>query len=438
MVESFLKFVTSQGLFSHDDKILLAVSGGVDSMAMAQLFLNAGIHFSIAHVNYNLRGNHSIADRDFVKNWGESHGLQVYIKEVEPNAYDESGSIQMRAREIRYAFFEHLLNDLNYTKLATAHHLNDSIETILLNVVRGTGPQGLKGIPIKRERVIRPMMFANRVQILEYAKLYNVKWREDGSNAKIDYQRNFIRNKIAPLLKELNPSMDETFKDTLLRFEATAELVSDRKQQILNDHLKKVKNTYVLDTDWVKDDKVSLLMLSEIFSEYGLKFKTAKDLHKCILDQNSGKVFVAEDNIINIDRKKILIKKNIDLEHSRIIESDEHLVKFRQLTLDINTIENWTLSADLNIAMFDLATVKWPLTLRSWKQGDKFVPFGMKGSKLISDFLIDQKIALANKSDILVLVSGNEICWVVGYRISDKFKITKETNCVLKISVSHA
>ncbi len=439
MVESLLKFVTSQSLFSHDDKLLLAVSGGVDSMVMAQLFANAGIEFSIAHVNYNLRGRHSIGDKDFVKNWADCNHVPVYVREVQEDEYEISGSIQVRAREIRYTFFQSLMSERGYTKVATAHHLNDAFETIMLNLVRGSGPRGLKGIPIKRDEIIRPMMFASREDIMNYAKTYNIKWREDASNSKIDYHRNFIRKEIAPRLKELNPSLENTFKDTLLRLEATSELVVARKQEILNQYVKEGQGVKVIVTDWVQDDKISLLILSEILSDYGLNFKVCKDVHACVLSNKVGKMFYGADVEINVDRDSLIVKAS---ENERVamrigVEQEEINLCGQSLSLERLT-EHWEISVDLSKALLNYESLQWPLTLRTWEKGDRFTPFGMKGSKLVSDFLIDNKVPVSLKSKVLVLISGGEICWVMGYRISDKFKVTKQTNSVLKMTISHA
>ena len=439
MVESLLKFVTSQGLFSHDDKILLAVSGGVDSMVMAQLFLNAGIHFSIAHVNYNLRGKHSIGDREFVRKWGQAHDVMVHVREVTSDEYDPLGSIQIRAREIRYDFFEGLIHESGYTKVATAHHINDAFETVMLNLVRGSGPRGLKGIPIKRDRVIRPMMFASRADIMDYAQTYNIKWREDASNAKIDYHRNFIRKEIAPRLKELNPALENTFRDTLLRLEATSELVMGRKAEILRKHSKESNGVRMLATSWLEDNKIGLLLLSEILSDYGLNFKVTKDVHRCILDGEVGKLFYGTSVVVNLDREQLIITPDLDGAVAVDVTPDQSEVAIGQRTLHLERLhQEWKLCNDENVGMLDYDLLKWPLKLRTWRQGDRFAPMGMKGTKLVSDFLIDQKVPLALKNDVLVLESTGDICWVVGYRISDKFKVTSQSSSVYKISINHA
>ncbi|WP_258104767.1 tRNA lysidine(34) synthetase TilS [Marinoscillum sp. MHG1-6] len=436
MVESLLKFITKENLFSQEDELLLAVSGGIDSMVMAQLFLNAGIPFSIAHVNYNLRGDDSVRDRDFVVDWAKAHDVMVYVKEVDADAYDTNESIQMVARKIRYEFFESLMADHGYTRLATAHHLNDSIETVLLNLIKGTGPKGFRGIPVKNGYIIRPLMFANRDQIKKYAEQYNVEWREDSSNSKVDYQRNHIRHNVSPVLKEINPSILETFQDTLVRMEGAIELLESTAMDIRASHMKMDNGYEELGTNWVSNDKKSLLILSEILSDYQMNFRQIQDLYSCVLDGQSGKMFSSQTHSLNVDREKLIIKplasELSDVEV--LVYEGESIVRFANAVLQFRNVEMVEkLDQGSGVALLDANKIEWPLKLRNWKKGDKFVPLGMKGKKMVSDYMIDSKIPVSLKKDVLVVESNGAIVWLVGHRIDDRFKVGEATKSVLKI-----
>ena len=439
MVESLLKFVTAENLFSHEDKLLLAVSGGIDSMVMSQLFLNAGIAFSIAHVNYNLRGAQSTGDRDFVVAWAKENGVEIHVREVEQAEYESKDSIQMKAREIRYDFFGQLCEEHGYTKLATAHHIDDSFETVLLNLVKGTGPKGMRGIPFRNGYIIRPMMFAYRQQILGYAEAYGIKWREDPSNSKTEYQRNIVRHKVTDVLKEINPSLQDTFKDTLVRMNGAAELLEATKNSILEEHLKVDEFALSLKTTWIVSGDQSLLLLSEIMSDYGLNFRQSRDMMRCILEKESGKMFETPNYTLNVDRDSVVIAERKFLSsNSILINVDDNNVQVGSRAIRLEVLDEPIFGMVPDMAYLDMDKVNWPLEVRPWKEGDKFVPIGMKGKKMVSDFMIDTKIPVSLKRDVLVLTSGGEIAWVMGHRISEKFKISNSTKRTLKISLGHA
>lgn len=439
MIKNLLKFLKTKNLISPEDKILLAVSGGVDSMVMSHVFLQAGIDFAIAHVNYGLRGIDSIEDQTFVEEWGKKNDIHVHSKVVKKEEFDSTESIQMMARKIRYDFFDLLLVSHGFNKIATAHHLDDSFETVLLNLIRGTGSDGMKGISIKNGRIIRPMLFASRQEIVLYAQENEIKWREDSSNSKNDYKRNLIRNKVIPILKEINPSLTATYKDTYLRLHAASALMSKKKNEVISEFITIENGIIDFGTDWVKDDSISITIFSDILSDYGMSFRHAKDVFRSILSKRVGNIFTVENYQINIDRGKILIGKTTEKNGEVLIEinKDDKLISLgdKSLYLEIEN-EQLKITPDNKVAYLDYRNIDWPLTLRRWKQGDKFVPLGMRGKKMVSDFMIDNKIPLTLKQDTLVLVSAGEIVWVVGHRISDLFKLKKETKRTLKISIS--
>ncbi|MEO9474683.1 MAG: tRNA lysidine(34) synthetase TilS [Cyclobacteriaceae bacterium] len=439
MVESLLKFVTEENLFSHEDKLLLAVSGGIDSMVMSQLFLNAGIAFSIAHVNYNLRGSQSTGDRDFVVAWAKENEIEIHVREVEKVEYESKDSIQMKAREIRYDFFDQLCEEYGYTKLATAHHIDDSFETVLLNLVKGTGPRGMRGIPVTNGYIIRPMMFAYRQQILDYAKAYGIKWREDPSNSKTEYQRNIVRHKVTDVLKEINPSLQDTFKDTLVRMNGAAQLLEATKKSILEGHLQVGKSSLSLKTSWVSSGDQNLLLLSEIMGDYGLNFRQSRDMMRCILEKEVGKLFETQRFTLNVDRDAVVIVERKSLQNESILIAEADCkAQIGDTTIHLEALNKPVYGLEPHIAYLDSDKIVWPLEVRQWREGDRFVPIGMKGKKMVSDFMIDTKIPVSLKGDVLVLISGGEIAWVMGHRISEEFKISNKTTHTLKISLGHA
>ncbi|MFY0600765.1 MAG: tRNA lysidine(34) synthetase TilS [Cyclobacteriaceae bacterium] len=440
MIKALLKFVDSEKLFSNLDHVLLAVSGGVDSMAMAHLFLDAGLTFSIAHVNYNLRGKDSVADRDFVVNWAKTNNINVHVREVEESEYSSGGSIQMIARNIRYAFFNDLVIEKGYIKVATAHHLNDSLETLLLNLTKGTGAQGIKGIPVKNGIIIRPMMFASQIEILDYVKSNSIEWREDVSNSKVKYQRNLIRHKVIPALKEVNPSLEETFKDTLTRLRGVSEVVLSSKNSIIENHLSEEKGLFILDTSWVEETNESLSILSEILSDYGLSFVTSKDVFANTLHGKSGSIFHSFSHSFNVDRGRIIIaEEEKKSEEVTVISEGMNRSNHSKSTLLFEKLDgDVQIDRSPNCAYLDYDTIKWPIKIRGWRKGDKFTPLGMKGEKMVSDFMIDNKIPVTLKRRVLILETGGQIAWLVGLRIGERFKITTKTKKTLKISVSDA
>lgn len=441
MIKAFLKFIESENLFGEKDKILLAVSGGADSMVMAHLFLAAAIPFSIAHVNYNLRDEDSVSDMEFVNKWAHENGVTAHVREVGGDEYESKDSTQMIARKIRYEFFEELTNEFGYAYAATAHHLDDSLETALLNLVKGTGPLGVRGIQVKNTNVVRPLMFATRSEIRSYAAEQNIKWREDISNTKTDYQRNLIRHKVLTVLKEINPSLSKTFADTATRLSGSVDIINEKKRELLNQYQSKNADVITLATDWIKKDNSSLLLLSEIVSDFGLNFKQTKDIFQCVIQEGkSGKLFYSDKYVINIDRERLLIKPKNELlrEEVEVFEVDESLA-LNNCLLEFAVLEESNqFSTDPKFAFLDFDKVQWPLKIRRWKEADKFVPLGMNGKKMVSDFMIDSKIPVSLKEEIMVLISGGEIAWILGYRISNNFRISESTRRTLKISMSHA
>jgi tRNA(Ile)-lysidine synthase len=436
MKAEFLNYISQKKLCTTKDKILLTVSGGMDSMVMLHLFRECEFNISVAHVNFQLRGEESNGDEEFVKEECHKFSIPFFAKQFETAefALKNSFSIQMAARELRYTWFLELADQQNFDSVATAHHLNDSIETVLLNFTRGSGLEGLDGIETRNGKIIRPLLFATRKQIELYAKENKIAWHEDSSNASDDYQRNFIRHKIIPLLKELNPSLENSFTDSMDKISGANAL----KESGIR-HWKK-------EFEIEKNDRVHLGkkgfqnfnnadgLLWNVVKHFGFNLDQCRQIIKSIHGQ-SGKKFYSHEFELIIDREHLIIsKQEVGLSEVEI-ENGNTGAHLGNYVLKISETTKTELSNDPSVAKLDAEKLQFPLTWRKWKAGDHFHPLGMRHKKNLSDFFIDQKISVTDKETITVLESGGEIVWVVGHRIDDNYKITNSTKRVVKFEL---
>ena len=415
--KQFHHFIRDHRLITEGDNVLLAVSGGVDSMVMLELFKHADVRFAVAHCNFGLRGSASDGDEAFVVAWAKNHGIPCHVKHIDLMG----ASIQLTAREKRYEWFRELMREKGYTKLATAHHLNDSLETTLLNLVRGTGLPGLKGIPVTHATIIRPLLFASKRQLVDFAKEVGLEWREDFSNQKTDYNRNKVRKEVVPKLEELNPSLLDTHRDTKERISLSADFIAKKAGEVMKLHFDIKRRELAL--NWLTDPS-DLILLNELLSAYGFNYRTVKEIHQAI--GKPGKRFESATHHVIMDRSSLFIQEGKKEEPSNDFTiTDEGRYSFRQQHWIVEYVREEMQSLDQgdNIACLDAASVRFPITIRTWKKGDAFVPLGMKGNKKVSDFLIDQKVPVALKEEVLVVEMGGEIAWLVGYRISAHFKV---------------
>jgi tRNA(Ile)-lysidine synthase len=417
------------------DKILLAVSGGMDSMVMLHLFRELGYHVGVAHCNFQLRGAESDEDESFVRRKCRQWDVAFYSHRFDTNNYaSEKGlSTQMAARELRYTWFDELLRKEGFDHLATAHHLNDSIETVLLNLTKGTGIEGLMGIRVQNKKIIRPLLFATREEIEKYGAEEGIPWREDLSNQSDDYQRNFIRHQVVPKLKELNPSLEKTFQETIYKLQGASEIISVSVEEWKQKHQKIEGDKIILDKSGLGG--ASPLMLWEVVKTYGFNFDQCGNIIKALGGQ-SGKRFSSETHELIVDRENLIVIRHEENWMEVRFESDQQEVCLgnKKLTLEVTDYRG-LLTADKNQATVDEGLIQSPLTWRRWRAGDFFFPLGMKNRKKISDFLIDEKISLADKDSLTVLECNGEIVWVVGHRLDDRFKVTDKTKRVIKISL---
>ncbi len=444
MLEKFLEYIKEKGLLSGEDKILLAISGGIDSVVMARLFRDAGISHGIAHCNFGLRGEESDADEKFVRKLARKADAPCYVKNFNTEQYAEDHriSIQMAARELRYNWFEKLAATEGYNYIALAHHRNDVLETILLNLTRGTGIAGLHGIAPKRGRFIRPLLFAGKEDIFAYVTKKQLTWREDSSNASTKYQRNKIRQEVVPVLEELNPNLSQTIQQTAEKISAVERFFYQEVEKVKESAIRRQGQDWILALDSVLNSTEPVLLLSQLLEPWGFSYTQAREIVAVYQqeDTTSGKIFESNTHRLNTDRGQLIISpENLQIYQDLEIEEKDKEVVYgsRQFIFDTIKAEGYGISGDKNLAALDKDKLNFPLKLRSWKHGDWFCPLGMNQKKKLSDFMIDAKIPLNLKERIPVLTSGDSIVWIVGHRIDNRFKITETTNEVLEVKVRH-
>jgi len=437
VIERFKSFIEEHNLFSGADRILLAISGGIDSMVMLELFLRTGYNIGVAHCNFTLRGEDSDTDEALVDKIAAKHDLPFYSRrfDTSSHAIENKVSVQMAARELRYAFFDELCTQHGYDHLATAHHLDDQIETFFINLARGTGIAGLHGIPLRNEKIVRPMMFAYRRDLEEYQKENKVEFREDDSNRELKYMRNKIRHEIIPLFTELNPSFRGEMTNTMKRLSGTEQIYKQVIELAIRETVSQDGGRYYIDVNKLKMFSPLEQVLFEIVVMFGFR---QDDVHNIInaMDGISGKKFLSQAWQLVIDRDKIIISAIQQKEVFFDILIDEDIEKISKpipLTFERLDAKDFSIPLGSNIAALDVGRLQFPLIIRKWEQGDTFIPLGMKNRKKLSDFFIDEKISVVDKENIWVLCSSDEIAWIIGHRIADPFKITNQTKKIFLV-----
>ena len=429
-------FIKQHALFLMKDHILLAVSSGRDSILMAHLFKAAGYHFGIAHCNFNLRGSESELDEQFTMKLAKELEVPYYTCCFDTMAYATKNhiSVQMAARDLRYNWLEKIRKEFNFQYIAVAHHQNDVIETMLLNLTRGTGISGLHGILPKKGKIIRPILFLSRDEIDQLVEEEGYAFREDSSNLSTKYLRNKIRLEIIPILKEINPALEQTFEANRKRF-AELEILLDLRVHELKESLfiKMAEDEFVISIQELKKLNPLNTLLYGLFHPYGFTETVLNDLVKG-WDGNSGKVFCSSSHQLLMDRGRLILSRlNSDVPEDVFIDPISSVYlwnnqKFRCKTLKMNRFK---LKMDKNIAQLDFDLLSFPLRFRQWKNGDYFLPLGLKKKKKLSDFFVDKKISLNHKQDIGILENKTgEIVWVAGLRIDERYKINSNTKKV--------
>lgn len=443
MLDSFKNFVSTYELPVADNVTLLGISGGLDSMVMADLFEKAGFQYAIAHCNFGLRGNESDEDEKFVSEYFSTKGIPVFTKKFHTLEYAGNCkiSIQMAARILRLEWFNELLFEQHLQYFATAHHLNDQLETFFINLLRGTGLAGLHGLLPAKGNSLHPMLFAWRKEINDYANLHSIQFREDSSNRKTDYTRNKIRHQLMPLLKKIKPEAEKVLTENISRIRS-AENIFNKKIVELKENLilQKGNETYIQLDDFQKLEDIEII-LYEIIKAYGFNYSDALDMIKS-LSSAPGRQFFSKTHTITRDRNNFIIQENLKSklwEDTYLIRENESLIEIPvKLSVKIFTNnDQFKILKKPLTANLDYSLLKFPLYLRRRKKGDYFYPLGMKGKKLLSDYFIDAKFSIPEKDNVWLLVSGEDIVWVVGHRMDDRYKITGRTKKVYQINMQN-
>jgi tRNA(Ile)-lysidine synthase len=440
LLNNFQQYISHHNLFTKDYHLLLAVSGGVDSVVLVHFCHQAGYKFSIAHCNFQLRGEESERDEAFVKSLAEQFKVKVFVQKFNTNefALENKLSIQEAARQLRYDWFDELLSTAGYqlSTLLTAHHLDDSIETSAMHFFRGTGISGLRGMLPKQGAIVRPLLFATKQSILEFAKDQQLQWVEDSSNESSKYTRNFFRNEVLPMIEQVYPEVKQNLARNLQRFAETEELYLQAVQLHKKKLLEKKGNEIHIPVLKLRKAEPLHSIVYEIIKDFHFTAAQTDDIIALLDAENSKYAQSATHRIIKNRNWLIIAPLEPAIAENILIENDLSTVNYSGGKIEIKklSIINYQLSNSAFIATLDAEKIEFPLLLRKWKAGDYFYPLGMKKKKKVARFLIDQKLSKTEKENSWVLESNQKILWIVGQRIDDKFKILPSTKHILQIS----
>lgn len=438
--KKFRKLLDEQLPQYEEQRFLLAVSGGLDSVVLAHLFENVRMNFSIAHCNFTLRGEESDGDEVFVKNLAERMEMTFFSKRFDTREYAQVNklSIQMAARELRYNWFRELLKQHRFSRLVTAHHRNDQAETFFINLGRGTGIDGLSGMHVLDALLFRPLLPFTRCELERYAKEQGLTWREDSTNATTVYARNKIRHDVIPELEKLYPNFVTALGDAMDRLQDINSYYRMHMEADKNRMLRKNEFGFEFDFRELMQAPVPRLLLYELLRGFGFRFPVVQQMLEHH-EKDSGKKFFSHTHRAVISRGMVLITR-LSPEDLEVYEiPDLHFRMEHPLQVNIKREKNtgeW--STDPYTATFDAQQLRFPLSLRRWHKGDAFVPLGMKGKKKLSDFFIDARFSLVEKENVWVLCSADQIVWVVGHRIDDRYKVKADTDERIVVSVENS
>ncbi len=441
LLEGFGRYIERHELFTHNDRILLTISGGVDSMVMLSLFVRSGYNIGVAHCNFGLRGEESDEDTAMVIRECERIGVICHTQNFDTvGEMERTGeSMEMAARRLRYAWFYELCAEHGYSAIAVAHHTDDSIETFFINLLRGTGLRGLTGINNQLGRVVRPLLFATRKDILEYAVQNHIPYREDSSNRSTKYLRNKIRLGLLPMIREINPKFTALMRGNLYRLGDAQRFIEVAMAKICREVV-----SHDGDTDTIAIERIDaefprdFVIYSILNSSYGFKGDVVEELCRSLAHGHTSRRYYSRDYVAYLDRGNITVAPigeeddcEIEVGRSAMRSYCGNSVLYYDHT-DIDNVTEYNLPPE--VALLDEAKLQYPLTLRRWREGDSFIPFGMAGRKKVSDYLTDRKVSAVERKRQFVLVSGEDIVWLVGHRTDERFRITRRTENILKIT----
>lgn len=437
MLNSFRSYIEKHKLLTVTDKVLLAVSGGADSMVMLYLFQQIDVQIQVAHCNFYLRAEESNTDEQFVRGYCSQNGIKLHVANFDTNQYAKHNkvSIELAARELRYNYFNQICNEFDCNKIAVAHNLNDSAETVILNLSRGTGIKGLTGIRPINENIIRPLLFATRAQIEQFAQQVGLQYRTDSTNIDTKYRRNYVRHVVMPQLRGLNPSVDRAIAQTAVHLQEAMQLVNEQLNQVQKRVVSAQGDCVLLNIDALKKEQYINLFLVEQLSQYNFSPQQAQQVAG-LVEVESGRRVESNSHIVYRNREYLVIApKNNEVDVD--VEILEHTAEVQSpIEMNIERFNACDVAIDKSpdVALLDYNKLKYPLILRKWRNGDKFMPFGMKGFKKISDFLVDIKVPMYEKNNVYVLTSEEQIVWVVGFRLDNRFRINSSTKQVVRIT----
>lgn len=421
--------------YLNKKKLLLAVSGGLDSMVLLHLFQELKFDIAIAHCNFQLRGVESFGDQNFIQDYADANGIPIYVTQFDTEAFakDYKLSTQVAARALRYNWFYELLEEEKFDYILTAHHADDNLETFLINFTRGTGLEGLTGIPVENDKIIRPLLFLTRTEIDDYAKKHQIEWREDSSNASDKYVRNKIRHHLVPILKELNPNFMASFLKTENYLQQSQSMVEDASSMVYQQVAREEGDQVHFDLNKLMQLPNYQSYLYQWLKEFG--FTAWDDIYDLVSVQSGKQVFASGYRLLK-DRDSLIVcpvnEEEIDAEF-HIAENQTEV----NIPLKLTLCKVSDISIETNKTIFvDADQLVYPLVVRKWKTGDIFMPFGMNGkSKKVSKLFKDEKLSLIEKENTWILCSGKEIVWVIGMRADHRFRTVNATKNILKIEL---
>ena len=448
MLDQFQAYINRCHLIAEGDKLILALSGGIDSMVLADMLLKTKVEFVAAHCNFHLRGEESDGDEQFVREFTVKQGIQCFVKHFETEKYAAKNniSIEMAARDLRYNWFEELRQQLGYDKIAVAHHADDQAETFFINLLRGAGLRGLKGMQPQNGMIIRPLLWASREQIQQYALENQITWREDHTNAESVYLRNKIRNQLLPAFDELQPEARQGLYKSLEHLASENELYRELLNEKLAQIVEQDGDVQRLPFSALRFDNVgpstgsgtlalSFQLLFEWLRQYGFNTDQCRFIFE-VIGTGIGNQYCSSTHRVVIGRDDLQlfeIKENTENEIQIEIGEEEIISPLHLCFSKLEKTNDFVMDKSPEVAQLDFDKIHFPLTLRRWHYGDRFHPLGLKGSKLLSDFFVDQKFTEWQKRNVWLLVSADsEILWVVGHRIDDRYKVTTETKTIFR------